>query len=125
MTAPRASSPSTGMANRTASRQDRFFIDIDLQTGVVTALAEANADTVALGVIEPTPWDVQHATARSQYLKDDCNPVQAAAERVTVQTWRGELAEGWSGIAGAGSGGYVIYLEWMGKSTSALPTGIC
>ena len=44
---------------------------------------------------------------------------------VTVQTWRGELAEGWSGIAGAGGGGYVIYLGWMRKSTSALRTGMC
>ena len=45
--------------------------------------------------------------------------------KVTVQTWRGELAEGWSGIAGAGGGGYVIYLGWMRKSTSALRTGMC
>ena len=50
---------------------------------------------------------------------------QAQGGRVTVQTWRGELAEGWSRIAGAGGGGYVIYLGWMRKSTSALRTGMC
>ena len=44
---------------------------------------------------------------------------------VTVQSWEGELAEVGLGMASGGSGGYVIYLEWMGKSTSALPTGIC
>ena len=51
--------------------------------------------------------------------------LQAHKQTVTVQSWEGELAEVGLGMASGGSGGYVIYLEWMGKSTSALPTGIC
>ena len=44
---------------------------------------------------------------------------------VTVQSWWVELAEGGLPNAGAGGSGYVIYLGWMRKSTSALRTGMC
>ena len=60
-----------------------------------------------------------------QVVADVPNFVKVVSELVTVQSWEGELAEVGLGMASGGSGGYVIYLEWMGKSTSALPTGIC
>ena len=50
---------------------------------------------------------------------------QLTAAVVTVQSWWVELAEGGLPNAGAGGSGYVIYLGWMRKSTSALRTGMC
>ena len=84
---------------------------------LMSRLREGRANTArgAAHFLRETVSRVRHAGATGQLT----------VRAVTVQSWEGELAEVGLGMASGGSGGYVIYLEWMGKSTSALPTGIC
>ena len=101
-------------------RQARYFGRVETRFQLYLAATVANL-TLVLGKIGLS-GSIGGGAAGHRVVLD---VVHAVVANVTVQSWEGELAEVGLGMASGGSGGYVIYLEWMGKSTSALPTGIC